>query len=129
MRAAFDGQKRNPPVMCEQAPAVVDVSAEGESLRHTLRAFARRPGAARVQLHGPDGKLWSKGRLCIFPTLEATHQQRLLARGYTIEIPPEVVRRLREGRPVAVYQSYLPADPKGPNWHHLAWVLYLDPRQ
>ncbi len=127
-RAVFNGQKRSAPVLCEAAPAVVDVSARGASLRHTLRVFAQRPGAARVQLHGPDGALWSKGRLCIFPTLEAAHPGRIMG-GYTIEIPARVIQRLRAGHPVAMYQSYLPAKPKGPRWQHLAWVLYLDPRR
>lgn len=125
-RAQFNGRKRVPPVLCEETNVLVDVNIKGASREHTLRSLASRPGFARVQLHGPDGKLLAKGRFCVFPTLKSV--DRTVLSGYSVEIPAVVIRRLARGRTAAIYQSYLPKGAKDVRWQHVAWVLYLDPR-
>ncbi len=125
-RARFDGQKRMPPVVCEETNVLVDVTRRGPSREATLHTLAALPGHARVQLHDSKGKLLAHGLFCVFPTLKA--KDPAMRNGYVVELPPRVIRRLASGRTAALYQSYLPAGVEGKRWQHVAWVLYLDPR-
>jgi len=128
VRARFGEARRTSPVVCAATRALLDVRRRGRGRRYVLRQFASRPGFARVQLHDKAGRLLARGRLCVFPTLRPLH--RSILGGYTIGVPPGAMRRLRTGRPVALYQSYRPWNPPAEAyWQHVAWVLYLDPRQ
>lgn len=125
LRAVFDGRQRNPPVVCEENLAQVNTAKKGASLSHTLAQFARHRGSATVQLLGSDGKILGKGRLCIFPLLRTKDADAL--KGYLIQVPLEVFRRTRKGKPAVVFQAYAPELPDGPGWQHIAWVLWFAP--
>lgn len=125
LRAAFDGRMRNPPVVCKENLAQVNTARKGASLRHTLAQFARERGSAAVQLHGADGKILGKGRLCIFPLLRTADPE--VVKGYLIRVPLEVFERTRQGKPAVVYQAYAPESPDAPGWQHIAWVLWFAP--
>ncbi len=124
LRVRFDGQRRLAPFTCKATQALVHTAESSTSLLYSLRLMSQRPGFARVQLMDVDGKLLARGTFCIFPTLKT--RSRSILRRYEIQLPPGVMARLRSGKPVAVFQDYIPFDQVKPGWRHLAWVLYLE---
>lgn len=125
LRAPFNGKLRTAPVMCEENLAQVDTAKGGPSLRVTLTAFASRPGSAPIQIHGPDGKLLGKGRLCIFPLLRTPDLE--VKKSYTIQVPLRVFQQTKQGLPAVIYEAYTPEASDGPGWKHIAWVIWFAP--
>jgi len=124
LRIRFDGKKRLAPFTCVANQARVHTAESTVSLLYSLKLMSQQSGFARVQLHDVDGKLLARGTFCIFPTL--TTPTKSILRQYEIELPPKVMKRLRSGKAVAVFQDYVPFEQPKAGWNHLAWVLYLE---
>lgn len=124
VRLKFGGKKRLAPFTCAATQARVHTAESTVSLLYSLKLMSQQSGFARVQLMDVNGKLLARGTFCIFPTLKTPNKPIL--RNYDIELPPKVMKRLRAGKPVAVFQDYRPFEHAKPGWNHLAWVLYLE---
>jgi hypothetical protein len=124
VRLRFNARKRVAPFVCGATEATVHTAESSTSLLYSLKLMAQQSGFTRVQLHDVDGKLLARGTFCIFPTLKTPTKSIL--KGYEIELPPKVMKRLRSGKAVAVFQDYAPLEGAKPGWNHLAWVLYLE---
>lgn len=123
-RIRFDGKLRLAPFTCAATAARVHTAESTSSLMYSLKLMSQQPGSKRVQLHDVDGKVIARGTFCIFPTLKTP--TKAILHHYDIELPPQVMKRLRSGKPVAVFQDYVPFEIAKPGWNHLAWVLYLE---
>lgn len=124
VRLRFNAEKRVAPFVCDVSEATVHTAEASTSLLFSLKLMSRQSGFTRVQLHDVDGTLLARGTFCIFPTLKTRNKSIL--RHYEIELPPKVMKRLRSGKAVAVFQDYAPLESARPGWMHLAWVLYLE---
>lgn len=123
VRIRFDGKQRLAPFTCSATTARVHTAESTTSLLYSLKLMSQQSGSKRVQLHDVDGKLLARGSFCIFPTLKTP--TKAILHHYEIELPPQVMKRLRSGKAVAVFQDYVPFEKAKPGWRHLAWVLYL----
>lgn len=123
-RILFNGKQNLAPFLCSATQARVHTAEASTSLLYSLKLMSQMSGFARVQLHDVNGKLLARGTFCIFPTLKTPTKSIL--RHYEIELPPKVMKRLRSGKAVAVFQDYAPFEGAKPGWKHLAWVLYLE---
>ncbi len=124
VRIRFNGKRRLAPFTCSATDARVHTAESSVSLLHSLKLMSQQSGFARVQLMDENGKLLARGTFCIFPTLKTPTKSIL--RKYEVELPPKVMKRLRSGKAVAVFQDYVPFEGAKPGWNHLAWVLYLE---
>lgn len=124
VRLRFNNQKRLAPFTCSATSARVHTAESSVSLLYSLKLLSQQSGFSRVQLHDVDGKLLARGTFCIFPTLKT--RTKTILRQYEIQLPPKVMKRLRSGKAVAVFEDYQPFERPKRGWNHLAWVLYLE---